>query len=453
MKIVSCVTTATFAALLLLLITTLPAAAQNGKVLIDGFHFEKLLDGHKQPTDIIFLPDDRMLVTLRGGKVLVYDTEFNEISTAIDLGDEGEGVSCSNGSERGLLSVELHPNFENNGYLYLYYVVANREKGTCELDLETTDDIDAPVDRVSRFTMIENTIELSSEVILLETGPVDKMHNGGAMAFGSDGNLYVTTGDGNIDRGGNPAGKTNNLYGKVLRVTDDGGIPADNPFVGDPNSLRCNLRRLADEGEEDQKCLEIYFIGFRNPFNIAMDPNHDQQDGSVRFFVNDVGADTWEEVNEMISGPGLGVKYYGWPDREGPCEYRKTEGEACDVDPNYQDPLHFYGRPGPWGQTGAAATAGAFIPNGMWSEEFDGKYFYADMRAGFIYYLQHDPSRGCRGATCDGTQTSDYEAISVVQDANEDSAYPFGSPLRLRLGPRNSLYFLTYRADYVRTCI
>ena len=136
---------------------------------------------------------------------------------------------CRNG-ERGLQAIRPHPDFANNQYIYMFYA---RIRDGCLQDANQ-----GPRNRLSRFKMNKSTlmIDLSSEFILFETPPTPKqMHNGGNIAFGNDGKLYVTTGDGDSR---NPAVSQNlkHLHGSILRLNDDGTIPSNNPYAG---GVRC----------------------------------------------------------------------------------------------------------------------------------------------------------------------------------------------------------------------
>jgi glucose/arabinose dehydrogenase len=134
-----------------------------------------------------------------------------------------DGITCNDG-ERGLQSIRPHPNFASNRYLYVFY---SRLRNGC-----TESATDGPSNRVSRFTMNASTlmIDLSTEHVLLETPPTPiHNHNGGSIAFGNDGKLWVTTGDGGSkDAVSQDLG---HLLGKILRLNDDGSIPSDNPYA------------------------------------------------------------------------------------------------------------------------------------------------------------------------------------------------------------------------------
>jgi glucose/arabinose dehydrogenase len=124
---------------------------------------------------------------------------------------------CRNG-ERGMQSIAFHPNFINNRYVYVYY---NQYKDGCLEDSNT-----GPKNVVARYTMNQQTLLLENEEILLEGAPLERrVHNAGAMVFGVEGYLYVTTGDSGTREN---ASNLKNLHGSLLRIKDDGSIPDDN---------------------------------------------------------------------------------------------------------------------------------------------------------------------------------------------------------------------------------
>ena len=217
-----------------------------------------------------------------------------------------------------MLGIAVDPHFASNGYVYVYYTF--RKYPACKERAEHV-----PVNRVSRFTMVGNTIKPSTEKVLVdEMKSFNGNHNAGNLGFGHDGLLYVSVGDGGCDftmgsHGCGPdnttAQRTNRLQGKILRITSGGGIPASNPFTG-AGTARCNHGPI-DDG---LKCREIFALGFRNPFRFALDPNAPQ----TRLFVNDVGLSTWEEIDQVDAG-----KNYGWNTREGFC----ATGSTVDCGP------------------------------------------------------------------------------------------------------------------------
>jgi glucose/arabinose dehydrogenase len=153
-------------------------------------------------------------------RVLEDPDESDETMVVLDIEDR----ICHNG-ERGLQSIRPHPDFAENRFIYLFY--ASLREGCLE------DINDGPPNRLSRFTMDANTlqIDVDSEVVILQVTPtLKRVHNGGNIAFGVDRKLYVTTGDGGSR---NPAVSQDlgHLHGKILRLNDDGTVPNDNPFA------------------------------------------------------------------------------------------------------------------------------------------------------------------------------------------------------------------------------
>lgn len=209
------------------------------------------------PWAIAFLPDNRMLVTERPGRVRIIETNgFPKQAPAtiinVDVESDGEG---------GLLGITIHPNFSQNHYVYLYYTYKSQGNQT--------------LNRVVRMRF-ENE-KLVNEEIIVDKIPGAIYHNGGRIKFGPDGYLYITTGDA---RNSSQAQDTNSLAGKILRVTDEGKAVPGNPF----NSL-------------------VYSYGHRNPQGIAWN-NRGQLWETEHGRSNPTG---YDEVNFIQNG-----KNYGW---------------------------------------------------------------------------------------------------------------------------------------------
>jgi glucose/arabinose dehydrogenase len=239
-------------------------------------------------------------------------------------------VNVNAAGERGLLGVAFDPNFAANRFVYVYYTTAT-----------------SPIhNRVSRFIADGDTALAGSETILLELDNLSGAtnHNGGAMHFGADGKLYVAVGENATPSHAQTLG---NLLGKMLRINPDGSIPEDNPFFN------------AAAG----KNRAIWALGLRNPYTFAFQP------GTGRMFINDVGQNTWEEINDGIAGAN-----YGWPTCEGSCP-----------DTRFRNPLFQYAHSGA-APTGCAITGGTFYNPGtqQFPSEYTGRYFFADFCTGFI---------------------------------------------------------------------
>ena len=325
------------------------------------------------PTALAFAPDGDMLITSHFGKLHVF--ENGVLLTALDI----SAKICSD-KERGLLGVAVDPSFATNRYVYLYYTF--KKHGVCEYNTSR-----APVNRVSRFVLASNnTVDPATEVVLIDNMPnPGGIHAAGDLFFGKDGYLYVSVGDGGCDLDdGTVCGSRNDnarqshiLIGKILRVTRDGGIPPSNPFQG-TDSARCNVTGRTDPGKQ---CQETYASGLRNPFRFAFDPNAT----GTRFFINDVGQATWEEVDEGLAGAD-----YGWNVREGHCARSSTTD--CGPPPaGMTNPVYDYQHNTitPTGSTSTcnAITGGAFVPNGVWPASYNGSYLYGDFTCGTIFRL------------------------------------------------------------------
>lgn len=263
-----------------------------------------------------------------------------------------EFTNACGGSEQGLLGVALDPAFAQNNRVYLY--LTERLADGC-------------ANRVYRYVANrDGTLAPGSRTRLLSTaklGPTN--HNGGDIQFGADGFLYVSIGE-----NGSPplAQARNTLFGKIVRITTDGKVPSSNPFAGRKQSARCAVKGKAKAGK---RCAEIYALGLRNPFRIAF------EDGSDRFFINDVGQNAWEEIDR-----GARRANYGWPEREGPCP-QGNSSPSCAGSARFTDPVFAY----PHATGCRTITGGAFVPADAGWGDRSGDYLYADYICGRIFAL------------------------------------------------------------------
>lgn len=329
------------------------------------------------PTALAFTPDRRLLITTQGGQLRVYQNGALIATPALNLNSR----LCTN-SERGLLGIAVDPQFASNNYIYLFYTF--NKFGTCPTGQPTN--ANNPVNRVARFVLgANNLVDPASETVLIDNiHSPNGNHNGGDLHFGKDGLLYISSGDGGADYAGNSGGAGANdaardrhvLLGKILRITRDGAIPASNPFQG-ANSGRCNVTGSTTAGNW---CQEIYATGLRNPFRIAFDPNA----AATRFFINDVGQNVWEEIDEGAIGAD-----YGWNVREGHCANGSTTN--CGPPPaGLTNPVFDYPHTGNCAASGVAGnsiTGGAFVPNGIWPAEYNGAYLFGEYVCGKIFKL------------------------------------------------------------------
>ncbi len=342
------------------------------------------------PTATAFTPDGRLLVTSQPGRLYVRTTA-GATTVALDIA----GKTCSGQTERGMLGAAVDPDFAANNFVYIYYTESR--SGVC-------------VNRVSRFTLLDSNAATDEFPVIGNIPSPSCCHQGGDIHFGKDGNLYVSVGDG-ATQGGQLAQRSSSLLGKILRVrpTATGyDIPAGNPFTG-PDSVRCS-----DSGEaaSGPPCQEVFALGLRNPFRMAFDPNTPGTE--TRFFINDVGQNTWEEVDEGRAGAN-----YGWPLREGPCAQGSTTN--CGTITGFTNPIHSY----PHSSGCRSITGGAFVPDGLWAG-YDGSYLYADFVCDTVFRLSPNTAGGFARSVFDGC---------------------LGSPTSLTFGPAGAtqgLYYTTY---------
>lgn len=354
------------------------------------------------PTALTWTPDGRMVVTSKPGLVIVRRADGTQV-TALDI-----SARVCDDAERGLVGVAVDPAFETNHFLYVYYT--HQVRGSCGGRGP------APANRVSRFVLEDDdTIARASEKILVDHVVSPKPHHiAGDLEFGSDGYLYISVGDGVcslVSR--SRCGPTNDNsqrrdvpLGKILRVTRSGRPPATNPYVGRPGARRCT--RPAGVPSGPGPCTEIFASGFRNPFRFARRP------GTNVFFVNDVGMDTWEEVDRLRRG-----RNYGWNVREGHC--RRDSVTDCGPARGFTNPVHDYRH----ANDCRSITGGAFVPPGVWSG-WEGSYLYSDFACGKLFRLEPRAGGGF--------------ARSTVMSG-------LAGPVHLRFGPRDDragLYYLGY---------
>lgn len=338
-------------------------AAPEGSSLPSGFIETGVISiGGETLTALAFAPDGRLLITTQDGQLRVYQNSALEPAPALDFTTQWPPTNriCSN-FERGLLGVAVDPDFTTNNYIYLYYTY--NKANACPAS--------TVVNRVSRFVLpADNAIVTTTETVLIDNIPsTNGNHNAGDVHFGLDGLLYASAGD--AGTGGSNARTRANLAGKILRVTRDGDIPVDNPYLGDGGSRRCGDPAGVPPGSGP--CQEIVAFGLRNPFRFAFRPN------SNEFYINDVGQNTWEEIDLGQIGAD-----YGWNCREGAHTYTNCN----PVPPNMVDPIHEYNH-----NIGCnVITGGAFVPNGVWPSAYDDHYLFTDAGCGRIWRL--DPMMG-----------------------------------------------------------
>ncbi|HSW35487.1 MAG TPA: PQQ-dependent sugar dehydrogenase [Candidatus Limnocylindrales bacterium] len=292
-------------------------------------------------------PDDS------SGRIFV--TEQRGVIQAINPGQPSGGSQVflditdrvnRGGNEEGLLGLAFSPGYRENGYFYVYYSAANPRRSV-----------------LSRFSLDQVNPRVAlpkSEVIIMEIAQPYSNHNGGQIAFGPDGYLYVGSGDGGS--AGDPQGYGQNLgtlLGKILRidVSDISAalkykVPPDNPFTAVPGAR-----------------AEIWAYGLRNPWRFSFD----RETGLL--WSGDVGQNRWEEINIITRGAN-----YGWNIMEGPDCFSPATG--CDQT-GLTLPIFEYDH-----SQGCSVTGG-FVYRGEKIPSLQGYYIYGDYCSGKIWALDY----------------------------------------------------------------
>jgi len=311
-----------------------------------AFRWSSIAAGLQSPIDIQTAGDDRLFIVEQRGVVRIVDEDGLRQEPFLDIRDR----VFDTGNEQGLLGLAFHPDFAANGAFYVNYT-----RGTGDTV-------------IARFHSgaDPNRADPESEFVLLQIDQPFPNHNGGRVAFGPDGYLYIGTGDGGSQ--GDPQGRAQNpdsLLGKILRLDVDGGepyaIPPDNPFV-------------AGGGRP-----EIWALGLRNPWRFDFDP------ALGDLFIGDVGQNQWEEIDFLPFGTAGGANF-GWDRREGLASY---EGDSS---PAFTDPVAAYSH----AEGGCSVTGGEVIRDPS-LPEWQGIYLYGDFCSGLIWGLFRDGSGAWQG--------------------------------------------------------
>jgi glucose/arabinose dehydrogenase len=288
---------------------------------------------------------DRIFVVEQKGVIQAFQNSAGAQTSTVFLDIEKQVHS---GGEAGLLGMAFHPEYKTNGYFYLNYTRGD--------PLETI---------ISRFKVSSsnpNIADPKSETVLLRFGQPWDNHNGGKVAFGNDGFLYIGTGDGgSAGDPGNRAQDRKELLGKILRIdvnksfaTMNYGIPDDNPYKGNKEGYR----------------EEVYACGMRNPWRFSFDRVTGQ------LWAGDVGQNEFEEIDVIENGGN-----YGWHIMEANKCYRSI---TCNKD-KLKSPIFHY-RQGI--DTGSSITGG-YICRDKNLPGLTGKYIYGDFVTGNIWALTH----------------------------------------------------------------
>ena len=291
---------------------------------------------------------DRVFVATQHGRIYFFAGEQDATESKVFLDIRKQVRYSDKENEEGFLGLAFHPKFKENGEFFVYYTAK-------EMPRESV---------ISRFRVSKvdpNKADPGSEQELLRIAQPYWNHNGGTVAFGPDGFLYVGMGDGGKANDPHDNGqKLSTLLGKILRIDVDHktkdrpyAIPADNPFVDNKDARP-----------------EIYAVGLRNVWRLAFDAD------TNLLWAADVGQDRWEEIDIIRKGGN-----YGWNFREGLHPFNP---KAPPADTKLIDPIWEYSHDIGKSITGGLVYRGKRVP------KLVGKYLYADYVTGKIWALDYD---------------------------------------------------------------
>jgi glucose/arabinose dehydrogenase len=328
------------AAALLLLALAQPACAGE-PITADTSHGKVRLvtvaEGLEHPWGMAFLPDGRLLVTERPGRLRIVGADGK-------LGEPLEGVpAVSATGQGGLLDVELDPDFANNRQVYLSYAEP-REGGNGTA--------------VARGTLTERGLD-GVQVIFRQDVTINGRHHfGSRLVFGRDGRLFVTLGDRNSERA--RAQTLDSHIGKVVRIERDGKVPADNPFVG----------------RADAK-PEIWSYGHRNIQGAALHPV------TGELWTHEHGPKGGDELNRTLAGLN-----YGWPTVTYGVEYSGKTISESPTAPGIEPPVHYW--------VPSIATSGLLFYTGSRFPKWNGNAFVGGLASQQLSRLEMDGNRVVR---------------------------------------------------------
>ncbi len=305
-----------------------------------SYEWAPVISGLALPVDIQNAGDGsrRLFIVEKGGRILILQNNQLLSSPFLDIRSEVD----SQGTEQGLLGLVFHPHYAQNGLFFVDYIDLNGNSVVARFKVSTSN---------------PNLADPASDVDLLQIQQPYANHNGGSLAFGPDGYLYIGSGDGGSE--GDPLRTGQNLQtllGKMLRIDINSGstysIPADNPFAGGGG------------------LPEIWAYGLRNPWRFSFD----RLTGAL--YIGDVGQDAWEEIDTVPADTPGGMNF-GWSYYEGMHPYQ----DALPANATLTWPVVEYSHADGCAVTGGYVYRGAALP------EWQGVYFYGDYCSGSVWGL------------------------------------------------------------------
>jgi glucose/arabinose dehydrogenase/PKD repeat protein len=436
-----------------------PAAEAAPAATPAGFRDETVFSGLTSPTAVEFSPDGRVFVAEKSGIVKVFDGLADRTPTVFaDL-----RTNVLNQWDRGLLGLALDPGFPADPYVYVLYTYDALPGGTapqwgspggtsdpCPSPPGFTDDGCVASGRLSRLRAAGNVMTGTEQVLVQDWCQQYPSHSIGGLAFGPDGALYASGGDGAsfdfIDYGQdgnptNPCGDPPLGTGKLTPPTAEGGAlrSQDLRTAGDPVGLDGSVVRVDPAtgagaagnplaSSTDPNARRIIATGLRNPFRIAFRP------GTSELWVGDVGYNNWEEINRITDRFGA-VENFGWPCYEGDgrqggydaanldiCERLYTSGGAT---PPWFAYTNANFPPGATCDSGRTVSGLAFYTGTSYPAAYRGALFYSDYSRGCIYVMP-------QGASGEPDRAAVQSFASVP------------GPVSLRIGPGGDLFYVSF---------
>ncbi|MFN0089594.1 MAG: LamG-like jellyroll fold domain-containing protein [Acidimicrobiales bacterium] len=370
------------------------SSAAAAPVLPPGFSLVPVSTGFGayDLVDFTFLPSGDLLAAGKCGGIRRVTPGGGSVSVA------SLTVYCV--GDRGLLSIELAPDFAESRTVYTLYNYLRSGRAWARLSRWTANSAAAPTALANEVVVLDDLPSFSA------TGATcDDSHTIGTVRATADGLLYVGNGDGSsycpVDTSSLSALDLTSPRGKILRINPDGAGVSTNPFFQSAEPTSWQSR--------------VFAYGVRNPFRFALAP------GSRAVYLGDVGWNDYEEIDVAAAGG----ESFGWPCWEGPLFFRNAYASLAQCQSAYtthtpKAPLHAWSHNG----GGASSVGGAFYTGGEYPADYQGAYFFADYSLGKIWTLRTDANHNLvRGPEANGF------------------AAGIGAPVAFRTGPNGDVFF------------
>ncbi len=390
-------------ALVMLLLATLDSSANPPLKL----KMVKIASGFTSPVGMASPQDgtNRLFIIEQGGKIRIIKKGKVLPEPFLNVSSKLDGLNIAY-SEKGLLGLAFHPQYKSNGRFFIYYSAPIKASGFDHKSIVAE----------YRVSPDADVADAASEYIVMEIAQPESNHNGGCMAFGKDGYLYIGLGDGGGagDKHGTigHGQDLNTLLGSIIRIDVDGKkpytIPPDNPFINQPNARP-----------------EIYAFGLRNPWRFSFDR------ATGRLFCSDVGQNKYEETNLIEKG-----KNYGWRIMEGNHCYDPPQG--CNTS-GMTMPIDEYDH-----NTGISV-CGGYVYRGLMFPSLQGYYLFGDW-SGKLFYLKEGNNQWVRGEILvNGNTKNDIDAkINSMGEDEKGEVYLITQKLFGPKSPTGAVYRLGF---------